>query len=1213
MNRFGEIPITPDDQQGRPGKNKQEAEPLPAEPQVSSVFEPNQAEDQDDTSREDAPAAELQGEPDGGPPPFGRHPRSRVVRKKKRPQPRRTVRIAAWLLLVPVAIVLFYWAASYFFVPLFIKGPLARSLGQRLDRPVEISRAVFSPFTLRLFLEEITIGPVVGDRNEQRLLELARIDCRIALDRIFSGILVCEGVAVRDLLMRINRDAAVSSDLADTWRLVIPSANRSAASLWPSWLLPGEITLTGGTVVVDDPTAQKQYRIEQIELYLPPLDPKKDAADRLPRLSAVINASPVQVEAVREVSSSGQVETSFDLKIKSVVLANYLQALPVLDQRLRLAEGQADLELRLIFPQTGSGGQRILLEGSSTLAALKVVDQQGADVFSVPAARFDFQIAPLAQRFRFSRITLEKPLLNLTAGAVGEKYSGLTMAELGSTLLTPVRLPLNLGIEQLQLTGGQVQVTLPGPNTKKLVWNEVEATLEHFASPGVSLEEKKGGPALFSFKAVDNSDSRAANLSAAGEILPDGIVSGQAELDGFDPVRYQDLLPRTGWSFNQGVGALRFVFASTKPGAGDKEKKEVVSTFLVRDGELSVTGYALSLAGKKAAAGESLRCGGLQADTASRRLSCSSLEFADSDIFAPGPLAAVLGKPAQGKIWQLDVRDLQVKGARLHVPLLRKLCTADKDLVLKNFSLEAKDLTAENAANAITAQGAVGAKGSVKVSGGYSLAQNKGDLQLSLQHLDFALFDSCLKQTVIPTVKKGTINIQGDVSLPAAEFAGQVWVNDMVAGEENGPSVSWQLATADRVTLRTAPLHLDLGEIMVRKPLVRPGLIDSENLLRNFLHPGKPTFQSLAISKISIEDGQFSPIWPVLLPGYQPRLAGINGSLASPGRKSMPFTLSGKVGEVGNFLVTGKAAMDRIEEYALDMPAVNLVPFADFFLTNMGMSVESARGRWQQTMSRADNVATVVTDTSFQGLQPVVESPLLRVSALLLGNNGVLELENRAEVADGSESTFLLTSVQRQLQRQKIRIDISEALVLREYFPELQLPPQISFAPGLAEPLAAEGLAGYRELFALRPYLGLRLHAVIDKNTDREALRRDLQEEADLKLEAENSRRALLELQREEREKQRLAEIKAGRTPVVSEEIAPEELAGDLEPLPYVQVEVTEAMLAELAIRRLHAVQGYLQKELAIDPARVQVGEGFSDGPPQVQLRLVPSMAGKKL
>jgi len=294
------------------------------------------------------------------------------------------------------------------------------------------------------------------------------------------------------------------------------------------------------------------------------------------------------------------------------------------------------------------------------------------------------------------------------------------------------------------------------------------------------------------------------------------------------------------------------------------------------------------------------------------------------------------------------------------------------------------------------------------------------------------------------------------------------------------------------------------------------------------------------------------------------------------------------------------------------MPSVSLVSFADFFLTNMGMSVESTQGKWQQTMTRADNVMNLVSDIRFQGLQPVAESPLLLVSALLLGENGELQIGSRDDIADGSEPPFLLTSVQRQLQRQGVRVDISKELVLREYFPQLQLPPRISFAPGLAAPLAPEGLAGYRELFSIRPYLGLRLHAVIDNATDREALRQILQQEADLKREAENSRRALVKLQREEKEKKRLAEIKAGKTPVVSEEIAPEELSGDLEPLPYVQVEVTEAMLAELAIQRLHAVQAYLQQQLSIAPARVQVGEGFSDGPPQVELRLVPVMAGKK-
>ena len=1012
--------------------------------------------------------------------------------------------------------------------------------------------------------------------------------------------------------MQINRDAAVSSDLDAVWRLIVPAADMRKGSLWPDWLLPGEITLSGGTVLVDDPAARKQYRIEQIELYLPPLDPNQVAGERLPRLSALINSSPVQVEAVRGEGNNGQTETRFDLKIKSVVLANYLQALPVLDQRLRLAEGQADMELRIIFPQTGSGGQRILLEGSSTLTAVKVVDQEGTAVFSVPTGSLSFQIAPLAQRYRFPQITLDNPLLNLSANAGADKQTGLTMAELGKVLLTPVRLPLNLGIDRLQVTGGEVHIALPGSAPKELAWKDVNYTLENFTSPGVSLEEKKGGPTRFTFNMEDSSGSKAAKLTSEGEILADGGVKGQVSLEQFDVLRYQDLLPRTGLSLSQGRGDLHFTFESLKPEFGDKEEKETTSVFRVGEGELNLADFALNVGGQKAAAGGTLHCGALQVEPVARQLTCSSLDLADSEIFNPTALTAVLGKPAQGKTWQLDAQNLRVKGARLHVPLLQSLCAADKDLVLKDFTVEAKDLVKENAANNITAQASVGAKGNVKVSGGYSPGQNKGSLQVNLQHLDFALFAPCLSQTVIPKVKRGTINIQGNVSLPAKEFAGQVWVNDMIAGEESGPSVSWQLATSDRVTLRTDPPHLDLGEIMVRKPAVQPGLIDSEVLVRNFLQPGTPSFQKLAISKVSIEDGQFSPFWPVLLPGYQPRLEGISGSISALGQKSMPFSLSGKVSDLGNFKVAGNTGMERLESYTLDMPSVSLAPFADFFLTNMGMSVDSAQGKWQQTMTRADNVEKFATDIRFQGLLPVAESPLILISALRLGKNGELKAESKEDVADGSEPPFLLTSVQRQLQRESIRADISEELVLREYFPKLQLPGQISFAPGFAQPLSPEGLAGFKELFELRPYLGLRLHAVVDNATDREALRRILQEEADLQREAENSRRALIKLQRAEREKQRLAEVKNGNAPVVAEKILPDELAGDLEPLPYVQVEVTEAMLAELAINRLHAVQGYLQKELAVDPARVKVGEGFSNGPPQVELHLIPSLTEKK-
>ena len=1192
MSRFGEIPISPDSQQDKPRKDRPEEAAVPEEPM------PAEAETQ---------AAPPPVEPE----PLAPSPRRIPARKKKGRGPWPVWRIAAWLLLVPLSLFLLYTVAGYLLVPYYIKGPLARSVGQRLDRPVSIVQAVFSPFSLRLVIEGITIGPAADKRSSEGLLECEAIEGHLTLDRFFSGLLVWEGIKVRDLTMRINREAALSSDLADTWRLIVPAANRTATSLWPEWLLPGEITLTGGTLLVDDPTAQKQYRIEQIELYLPPLDPGQDAAERLPRLSAVINASPVQVEAVRAESGSGQMETSFDLKIKDVVLTNYVQELPLPDSRLKLAEGRADLDLRLIFPETGEGAKRILLAGSSALRAIKVVDPEDKEVFAVPSGRMEFEIAPLAQRYRFSSITLDKPELSLRAGSGGEKSPGFTPADLGTALLTPVRTPFNLGVERLQLSGGQMRIALAGSGKKELAWNEVEFSVDNFASPGVGLEEKKGGPSRLTFSAVEGAGKQAAKLTGEGEILPDGGVKGKGEMDKFDLSLYQGLLPGTGLDFSQGRGTFRFAYESV-PGGGGKDQAPT-SMFRLRDGELAVSDYVLNTGGKKAAAGDSLRCTGLELDAADRLLTCSSLELAASEIFRPASLSGILGKPAakDKDSWRLVARNLALKNGKVHVPLLQTLCAAEGDQVLQDFTLEAKDLTAESAAGNITAQGTVGGKGTVKINGGYSLRKNSGDLQLSLKQIDLALFNPCLSTTVIPTVRKGTISVQGNVTLPAKDFAGQVSVNDMAAGDENGPAVRWQLATAERVSLRLDPLHLDLGEIMVRKPVVQPGLVESDNLLRNFLQPGKPAFQKLAISKISFEDGQLTPCWPVLLPGYQPRLEGLSGSLSALGQKSMPFALSGAVADLGQFTIKGETGMDRVENYSLDMPEVSLAPFADFFLTDMGMAIETAKAKLQQTMSRADSVRNLASAARFQGLQPLAESPLLRASALLLGENGQLLLEYREAVPADAEPPFLLTATHRQLQRQAVRVGVSEEMVLRESFPKLQLPPQISFAPGLTEPLDLEGLAGYKELLAQRPFLRLRLQPAVDNATDREALRRSLQEAADLQREAENSRRALVKLQREEQEKERLAAIKAGKTPVVAEKIEPDELTGDLEPLPYVAVQVAAEMLAELAKKRVQAVQRHLLSKLLLHPAKVQVDEGYQEGPPQVLLRLEPDLDGR--
>ena len=844
------------------------------------------------------------------------------------------------------------------------------------------------------------------------------------------------------------------------------------------------------------------------------------------------------------------------------------------------------------------------------MSAVKVVDAETRPVFVAPQASFAFEFVPAARELLFRNIVISEPELTVDRDKKksGEKNVSPAVRFFDvfeSLLLSPGR----FRVEQLRSTNGTMRFSSQVSSTPDTTWSEVDFTLE---GPAPGVEGKDLGPASFSFRAADRHDGNETLLSAEGRILPGGGINGRFSAKRLDFRRYRNFLPGSGLRLDQGVGDISFVYDIKTD--GEKGPARSDTAMQLREGKVDVAQFVVSDGKKKVAAGKNLRCDNFQTDGSARPFTCDTLTLTDSEIFSPPPLTVQPDlSPGKEKERQLVVTHLRVSGSKLHAPLLAPLCASAGDLVVENFSLQADNLqAADGGKDNITASASLGSRGEVKVAGGYSLVDRRGNLQISLRQIDLTLLNPCLSPSFVPPVKQGTFHVEGNVSLPAVEFIGQAWINDMAAGEGGGPRVNWQLASSDKVVLQASPYHLDLGEIMIRKPSLAAGLTDTEGTLRKFFPPGKPSFAQADIDKICIEDGRFTLPWPIILPGYQPELTDIDGEIASLGEDAMPFSFKGKINGIGGFAIDGMAEAEKVRSYSLEMTDVRLDPFDDFFRNEVGLATNDARASWRQTMNRTGIQSEVSTSLGIRGGQPETDSPFLQLLTMLIDENSQLQMTMNEKLPVGEEHSFLLHLLQRQLRHQSVRADISRQLVLKEHFPVLELPDHISFAPGSFTLEDPEGLSGYRELLGKRPFLRLRLQPSVNEELDAAALQAALQREADLKREEENRGRALEKMKREEREIQRLAAIREGKGTVETEEIDPEELARDLEPLPHVRVEVPAAMVRELKKNRALAVHDYLVNQLSVEPDRIIIADRDGKGDPLVKIFLEPYIPGGK-
>jgi len=1187
LDRFGEIPINPDDDPGKAETDEEAA---------------SGTEDDVSPAQQAAPPAPVEKRLRPQPP----------QRTARRPPDRRSVslfRILIWLL-VPLLLIVVYGVGSYFLVPALVRGPLAGQLSAQFNRPVAVHRIIFSPFSLQLILNDITIGPVHGDLKGGNLLECSKLQCKLVLQRILQGKLLCSRVDLQDVLLTLRRDAASFNDLSDVLSLFSLQFGTEAVSVWPGWLELGELDISGGTVLFNDDITGRQYRLEQAALYLPPSDPVAKGKDRLPELSAVVGSSPVHFKAVQIADSAGNVETSFELQVREVLLSNYLDYLPQSDSRFQLVDGQADIDLRIVFPVAAETARRLLINGESTIIGVRIADANSQTVVAAPEVRLAFQFAPLAKQIRFTSITATEPEFFVTMPGIGEKETlGLTPAEAFRTLETTILSPAGIVIEKMQGMNGRLHISPPGSSKPAITWSDVTFTLNGFENTGLTELQKRIEAAPYVFRATDNFGDRVMKISAEGQIYPGSGLNGQVSVEQLDFKRYRNLLPQTLLQVEEGIGSMRFSYDITAAGKGPG--KSVTS---VHDGEMTLADYSLEGGEHNSLSGRQLVCRNLMADTSLRTITCDTLELHTSSIRSEAPL--VSWKPSKngsgGRKWQLLVNNMKIRDSKLHVPLFRKLCDGSEDLELEQLSLDIENIHADAADNNLTAAARIGPKGTCKVHGGVSLPGGNGNLLLTAQNIDMKLVNPCLASTLIPRITQGTLHVQGNISLPDGRFSGQMWVNDMAAGEQGGPQISWQLASSDQVQLSLSPVLLQLGEVMVRKPAVIPGLLGSEMVLRNFFHPGKPAFEQLAIDRIKLEDGRLSLPWPIMLPGFQPDLVDISGTLADLHKGSMPFAMHGRVQGVGPFTVQGTASADRVENYTLTLPDFSLGPFTDFFRKETGLSADSARGIWRQELIRNGDTSILQTNVRVRELYPVLQSPLLQVSSLLLDKDAALAMELKEEFPSAEDGPFLFLSMLRYMQHQAVRAEISQRLVLQEFLPDLSLPEQVPFAPGTDEASEPSVLSDYAALLDQRPYLRLVLQGSVDEVDDRSALQKRLQQEADRATDRENQRRALEKQKRAEMEKQRLEAIKEGKMVIESEKIDPAELTRDLEPLPRVQVSVTPDILRELAGTRVRSIYSYLVDQLFIDPGRVALGEETLSGQPGVHIRLEPVLTVQK-
>ena len=1137
-----------------------------------------------------------------------------ATREKYRMQlPFKPGRALLWVA-VPLFLVLLYGVGSYFLVPSLVKGPLSKNLSESLGRPVTVNRVVFSPFTLRVFLKTVAVGPVYGDMNKQNLLECSDFYCRIDFLGLFNRHLICHEVKINGVALNLVRLRLGSFNIADAANFFSLIKGRSGQVFWPAWLVLDGVLLTDGRVIIDDSLAKKQHRIEQIRFYFPAAEEAKGNEDATPRLNAVINESPVQIDGRRQKNMQGEMETRFNLKFSEIVLKNYLDYLPALQQNpFHLAEGQADINVDFVIPELNGGARKVTIQWNAAIKALRFVNKNSQTLLKVPEALIAVQAVPSENQYILKKAEFNKPEFTISLNNQTDQYQpGLTVSELKNFIKGLDKYPHGIRIENFSLNDGKLSVFRGKQKSPRYTWEKGQLRLTGFFNQSARENEKvMPPPAAFWISSSEKTAAGTTELKTEGKFQASAKFEGQLSVNNIDLSKYSVFLPE-GTQFAKGQADLEGLY-SYAIGSNDSNDSNDVP-FQLRNGSLTISNYILRRDKEVVLSGNEMTCQNMQVDVSVKEFSCENVSLVKSSIDADRiSLAEFAKNKSNDGHWALWAQNLTILDSQLHRHFINPF-EQDKPVYVEfnDVSLQAVNLQGDDhKSNNLKASAVIGRKGTLSLNGSYSLVSGKGQFLTTLNDVQLLFFKDYFFPWFIPEIRDGKINVEGTYKIPEKEFTGKVSVENLRAGQEKEPSLEWKEGVSETLKLKFEPFTFHCDEIQISQFSVTFGLSHAAKPVTLFFRPVKEknAQNSSTIQTIRFDKGTFALAEPVVSQGYQPKLSDLSGAISSIGSDTMDFLVQGTVDEQGSFSVSGMTGMREINNYKLDVIDVPLGPFQSLLAGNIGVDVKNAKGSWQQEMRRSAAGYNVASRIQLYDIVPDPDSAYFKIIALYTDENGSLRFSSEESYQKNTDHLFLFDLFARGIKHDAVRADLSEQLVLKKLLPELNLPDRVEFVPGTFSFASSRDLSDYVILFKKRPFLRLELFGNFDQQQDTEALKSILQHEEDAQREAENRRRTEEKRKIVEHEKARLAELEKDPKQVVEEKISPVELLQDLQPLPYREVRVEPDMLLTLAKKRTEVLYDYFVKQLAVAPEKVHIQLKTGKSGPQVNILVQPSFA----
>jgi len=1105
----------------------------------------------------------------------------------------------------------------YLFVPYYFTEMIPESFREHTNFELTVTRAKFNPLTFQLHLQKISLK----DDENFPVADIDQIDTKVAPLSLLRLELVCERLEIRksniDIIHRNDNTYNISPLLGEPGSRVNVSDLIHFSDL-PFFFSLNNIKVRDSRITFEDHPANKSHKIENINLDFPTLGniPYKTQYTVTPKLSAVINGSPIELHSSNTTGHSEPNDATMSFAVSSLQITDYLNYLP-LDLPITPVKGVANGELAIQVSTDKQEAGKLSVTFSIDLKDSEFISSDKKLTLITPNINVAGRLVPTNRTLTLKSLTLQEPQIisQTDKDLIAQLFK--TIHQLGDNTeeVVPARKTYVFSLQSCTLEDGTyVYGGSPSPNIPDPTWENLNFSLQP------RITSANGSSTTREFTISGKQTSGIGSFKAAGNI-ENANLTVNIETDLLNFAEMQPLFPSL--QPNALKGTISGTFAATFPanGGANQDKSFAMTSDEAKIRDLEMTDKKNSLQAQE------LEVTGLK--SANDLLAFDSLTFSNAhlllDVASPPYHMPALEKK------KIIINTVKYAGdAKL---------TNSKGLGKNSqFSTEISELklTATNLQdeeppkNNLRIEAKSGA-GQATITGTLALIPFSWSGQVGFDRFQPKDIFGTFANSPFLAHLSGEVGGEGMYLLPQHKFVGQLHVRNGAVKTQDG-QFTWQDAHIKDLNYTASPLHIGISDLIFTSPEMQMKIrAESPPVVKEiseFLRTNLPALsytenpsQKVAISpldiqhvvlnngRLEIEDSRYKPL-------YQTEATitkGIISDLRSSSQTEAGlFSMNGDLHNA-TFSLEGKVNLLSPQPEATFQLKLNALPLAEFTeqlqgeqeISNESGTINLALDASLSTTTYKQEAKLTLDDIRARSL----DSDIALTLALLSSPSGLIHLQIGSETNSGTLPGTTFEAALLQLQTLAVKASLSPLLLATGDFTDLIGHEIIGFEPGefMLTPAGRQTLNRYAALLIQHPHIGLRLTGGLDRKKDEEALIRQQQEAEQKRVANENKKRfALWEQKKAEYDRRIAAQQQTAATGnTFTETDIPRDFLTEFEPLKPVPIIIDEEMLQDLAEHRKAVLRDHFTTQLTLAPERIQI-----DNAPIIDANTVNNASG---